>query len=85
MVGRKMTQPKRVFVDKIIPEFHAQCPMSLQTCSGMLFLTNIGTTLLTKLFVAAFFHLVRGQGQDLHDDVQAVAERPAGQGEPVHS
>lgn len=27
---------------------------------------------------SAFFHLIRGQGPDLHDDVQAVAECSAG-------
>lgn len=42
-------------------------------------------TCLTKPFISALLHLVRGQGPDLHDDVPAVAERPAGQGERIHS
>lgn len=37
------------------------------------------------MFISALLHLVRGQRQDLHDDVQAVAERPVGQGEQIYS
>lgn len=34
---------------------------------------------------AALFHLVWSQGPDVHDDVQVVAERSAGQGEWLRS
>lgn len=73
---------------KVIREWRARrasASASLQTCSEMILLTKISRASRSKLSVSAFFHLVRGQGQDLHDDVQAVAERPAGQGQPVHS
>lgn len=35
------------------------------------------------VFFTALFHLIWSQGQDLHDDVQAVAECAAGQGELI--
>lgn len=35
------------------------------------------------VFFTALFHLIWSQGQDLHDDVQAVAECAAGQGERI--
>ncbi len=31
----------------------------------------------------ALFHLIWSQGQDLHDDVQTVAERTAGQSKQI--
>lgn len=34
-------------------------------------------------FFTALFHLVWSQGQDVHDDVQAVAECAAGQGKQI--
>ena len=32
---------------------------------------------------AALFHLIWSKGPDLHDDVQTMAECPAGQGKPA--